>query len=100
MNQSAKPLKPPEQPRAKKRKRDIEVPAAVKHPCGLGFICNFCDRKDPFHSRENTEDHYKICKYGPAAIQQNLNMGFIYKHKTNYVCIHCGQILKSKNAIN
>lgn len=91
---------PSENSRKKKRDRDVDVPDAVSNPDGPGYICNFCDREDKFHSKVDTQNHYKICRLGPIVLLQNLKLGFISKDTTSYVCLRCGVKLKSKNAIN
>lgn len=88
-----------EQPKTKKRKRDIEVHKAVRNPVGPGFVCYYCNRENAFHSEADAEGHYKICHFGPIVIQKNWDLGYIYQNVKSYVCVQCGNKLKSKNAI-
>lgn len=85
--------------RYKKKIRELEVPDTVKNPDGPGFMCYYCNKGTPFHSRQDAESHYAICHIGPVVLIENLKLEFIYKGSNRYVCLHCGHLFKSKNAI-
>lgn len=65
-----------------------------------GFFCYFCDRTKPFLKSRDAIHHFGVCHFGPAMMRKNLKSGYIYRGPTQFVCIHCGENRKSKQAIN
>lgn len=84
----------------KENSENVIKSKAVKNKKGqIGFDCNFCERTQTFDKTRDALYHYTICHFGPHIIRHNLNVGFIYRGKNMFVCVHCGMNVKTKQGM-